>query len=255
MSPLNPDRFTEAAARKVLSADATALPKVTTGAIESIRLLRVARESAVKARSVALVQLQGVLITAPAQLRASITAKGARGKAAQCASFRPDLTRVDEPLQAAKVTLRSLSRRFTFLNEEVHEIDYQLDTLVAKAAPTLLGRLDIGTQSAAQLLITAGENIDRLSSEAAFARLCGVAPAPASSGKTQRMRSHRGGDRQANRALHLIVVCRLRYDQRSRDYMDRRRAEGLSKKDVIRCLKRFVTREVFRDLTEDLLSN
>jgi transposase len=244
----------EAAARKVLSGDANALPKVTTGAIESIRMLRIARESAVKARSAALVQLQSVLITAPAELRESITAKGVRGKATQCASFRPDLTRVDEPLQAAKVTLRSLSRRITFLNEEVHEIDHQLDGLVANAAPTLLSQLGIGTQNAAQLLITAGENIDRLSSEAAFARLCGVAPIPASSGKTQRMRLHRGGDRQANRALHLIVVCRLRHDQRSRDYMDRRRAEGLSKKDVIRCLKRFVAREVFRDLTKDLLS-
>jgi transposase len=137
---------------------------------------------------------------------------------------------------------------------ETPGIANQLDTLVANVAPTLLSRLG-GKQHAAQLLITAGENIDRLTSEAAFARLCGVAPTPASSGNTHRMRLHRGGDRRANSALHMIIVCRLRYDQRTIDYMNRRRAEGLSKKDVIRCLKRFVAREVFRDLKVDLLRN
>ena len=245
----------EAAARKVLSGDATALPKVTTGTIESIRLIRIARESAVKARSIALVQLQDVLITAPAQLREAITTKSARSKVTQCGALRPDPGRMDEPLQAAKMTLRGLSRRITFLDEEISNIDRQLDTLVTNVAPTLLSRLGIGTQHAAQLLITAGENIDRLTNEAAFARLCGVAPTPASSGNTHRMRLHRGGDRRANSALHMIVVCRLRYDQRTIDYMNRRRAEGLSKKDVIRCLKRFVAREVFRDLKRDLLRN
>jgi len=115
--------------------------------------------------------------------------------------------------------------------------------------------MGIGTQHAAQLLITAGQNIGRLHSEAAFARLCGVAPIPVSSGHTHRMRLHRGGDRQANSALHMIAVCRLRYDPRTIDYMNRRRAEGLSKKDVLRCLKRFIAREVFKDLKLDLHPN
>jgi transposase len=113
--------------------------------------------------------------------------------------------------------------------------------------------MGIGTQHAAQLLITAGENIDRLRNEAAFARLCGVALIPVSSGYTHRMRLHRGGDRQANSALYMIAVCRLRYDPRTIDYMNRRRAQGLSKKDVLRCLKRFIAREVFNDLKADLL--
>jgi transposase len=189
----------EAAARKVLSGDASALPKVTTGTIESIRLIRIARDSAIKARSIALVQLQDVPITAPAQLREVVTAKSARSKAAQCGALRPYLGRMDEPLQAAKMTLRGLSRRIKFLDEEISDIDHQLDTLVANVAPTLLSRLG-GTQHAAQLLITAGENIDRLTSEAAFPRLCGVAPTPASSGNTHRMRLHRGGERRANSA-------------------------------------------------------
>jgi len=116
-------------------------------------------------------------------------------------------------------------------------------------------KVGVGTHNAAQLLITAGQNVDRLTSDAAFARLCGAAPIPASLGQSQRMRLHRGGDRQANRALHMIVVCRLRYDQRTKDYMIRRRPEGLSKKDVFRCLKRFVAREVFYDIRKDLLQN
>jgi transposase len=243
----------EAAARKVLSGEASALPKVTTGVIESIRLLRIARESAVKARSVALVQLQDVLITAPAMIREQINAKSGRGKSSQCAKLRPDTTRLSEPAQAVKMTLRSLAKRIQILEEEIALLDAGLDPLVKQSAPTLLTRMGIETQHGAQLLITAGENIERLSNEAAFARLCGVAPIPVSSGYTHRMRLHRGGDRQANRALHMIAVCRLRYDPRTIDYMNRRRAEGLSKKDVLRCLKRFIAREVFKDLKVDLL--
>lgn len=245
----------EAAARKVLSGEASALPKVTTGVIESIRLLRIARESAVKARSVALVQLQDILITAPVALRESINAKGGRGKSSQCAKLRPDTTRLSEPAQAAKMTLRSLAKRIETLEEEIAALDGQLEPLVKQIAPTLLTRMGIGTQHAAQLLITAGQNIGRLHSESAFARLCGVAPIPVSSGHTHRMRLHRGGDRQANSALHMIAVCRLRYDPRTIDYMNRRRAEGLSKKDVLRCLKRFIAREVFKDLKLDLHQN
>lgn len=126
---------------------------------------------------------------------------------------------------------------------------------VRAVAPTLLSCLGVGTQQATQLLITAGQNLERLRSDGAFARLCGVAPGPVSSGQTKRMRLHRGGDRRANQTLHLLAVARLRLDQNTRDYMERRGAEGLSKKDVLRCLKRFIAREMFNALKADLLSN
>lgn len=242
----------EAAARKVLAGDATTRPKTTTGAVESIRLLTVARNSAVKARTAALVQLQDVLVTAPAHIRDHITAKGGHAQATQCARFRADMTRLDDPAQAAKLTLRTLAKRIHALDDEIAALDAQLEKLVTETAPTVISRLGIGTGHGAQLLITAGQNIDRLGSEAAFARLCGVAPIPVASGRTHRMRLHRGGDRQANRALHMIAVCRLRYDPRTTDYMQRRLAEGLSKKDILRCLKRFIAREVFNDLKTDL---
>lgn len=242
----------EAAARKVLDGGLRTLPKETTGAIEALRVLRVARESAVKARSAALVQFQDLLTTAPAGLRESLSHQGTRTNVSLASSWRPDVTRLADPAQAIKMALRAIGRRVHALDEEIAIVDAQLDRLVAEAAPTLISRVGIGTQHAAQLLVTAGENIDRLTSEAAFARLCGVAPIPASSGQTHRMRLHRGGDRQANRSLHLIAVCRLCYDQRTIDYMTRRQAEGLSKKDVLRCLKRFIAREVFHDLVHDL---
>ena len=132
-------------------------------------------------------------------------------------------------------------------------MDVRLARLVAKCAPTLTACRRIGTQHAAQLLITTGHNIDRLEIDGAFARLCGVAPVPISSGKSNRMRLHRGGDRKANKTPHLITVARIRTDPRTQIYMERRRAEGLSKRDVIRCLKRFIAREAFNALKQDLL--
>jgi transposase len=233
----------------------TAIPKMTSGAVESIRMLTVARNSAVKARPTAMSQLQDILVTAPAQLREQITVSGTRRKAALCRKFRPDLSRLCNPVQAAKLTLKSLAQRIEQLDAEVSAIDAQLDELVAAAAPSLVSRVGIGTGHAAQFLITAGQNITRLRSEASFARLCGVAPIPVSSGRSHRMRLHRGGDRQANRALHMTAVARLRFDAHTIAYMNRRRAQGLSKKDVMRCLKRFIAREVFSDLTRDLTAH
>ncbi|THJ64926.1 IS110 family transposase [Arthrobacter echini] len=219
--------------------------------VESVRFLTVARNSAVKARSAALVELQDVLVTAPAHVRDQITARGGHAQATQCAKLRADIIRLDDPAQAAKLTLRSLAKRIHGLDDEIAALDAQLHKLVTQTFPTVVSRLGIGTGHGAQLLITAGQNIDRLGSEAAFARLCGVAPIPVASGKTHRMRLHRGGDRQANRALHMIAVCRLRYDPRTTGYMQRRLAEGLSKKDILRCLKRFIAREVFNDVKTD----
>jgi transposase len=244
----------EMAARKVLSGEARALAKDTTGAIESIRLLKVARDSAIKSRLVALLQLRDVLVTAPAELREHVDAGGGtRHRLNRAAALRPDLAHLDCPLQAAKFALRDLARRVKMFDDEFKEIDACLAPLVARCAPTLLGCRGVGTQHAAQLLIIAGQDFERLTGEAAFARLCGTAPIPVSSGKTNRQRLHRGGDRRANMTLHLIVVARLRLDPKTRAYRERRRAEGLSTRDIIRCLKRYVAREAFNALKQDLL--
>nr|AIU93862.1 hypothetical protein LRS1606.428 [Rhodococcus sp. NS1] len=186
----------EAAARKALSGESTAVPKDTSGPVEAIRTLSVTRDSAVKARSSALVQLRDLLITAPSELRESLTSKTLHGKASECIRLRPDRTRLHEPAQATKMALRTLSHRILALDREIADLDAALEQLVTAAAPVLTSHLGIGVGHAAQFLITAGQNIDRMHSEAAFARLCGAAPVPVSSGKTHRMWLHRGGDRQ-----------------------------------------------------------
>ncbi|MCC5949927.1 MAG: IS110 family transposase [Nitriliruptoraceae bacterium] len=243
----------EAAARKVLSGEATGLPKDTTGIVESIRQLRVVHQSAVKARSAALVQLGQLIVTAPAELREHLSErKTLKGKATVCARLRPELTRANEPLQAAKIALRSLGRRIADLDDEIRALDRQLDELVAQAAPRTTALFGVGTHNAAQLLCTAGENIDRIHDEAAFAHLCAAAPIQASSGKTQRHRLNPGGDRAANRSLHMIVVVRLRYCERTKLYMKRRTVDGKTKREIMRCLKRYIAREIYTTLRHDL---
>jgi transposase len=246
----------EMAARKVLSGEASAQAKDTTGFVESIRPLKLARESAIKNRTMALLQIRDTLVTAPAQLRENVeSAGGPRHRVNRAGALRPDLEHIGEPLQAAKFSLRLLSRRVKFLDEEIATIDAHMSGLVETCAPHLLSCPGVGVQHAATLLITAGQNLERLHNDGSFARLCGVAPIPVSSGKTHRMRLHRGGNRQGNKTLHLIAVGRLRFDPKTQVYMERRRAEGLSKSDVIRCLKRFIAREVFNALKKDLLPN
>lgn len=242
----------EAAARKVLSGECAVVPKDTGGAIESIRHLRVAREGAVKARSAALCQLGDLIVTAPAELRESLLCKTLVGQARQCARLRPDPERLAQPLHAAKCALRSVALRIVALEKEVSQLDQALETLVRRAAPRTTSLLGVGTQHAGQLLVTAGQNIERLTSEAAFAHLCAAAPIPASSGLTRRYRLNRGGDRSANRTLRMIAVVRLRYCPRTRTYAARGMAEGLSKREIIRCLKRYIAREVYGALRADL---
>jgi hypothetical protein len=159
---------------------------------------------------------------------------------------------VHEPLQAAKLALRSLARRVRELERERVDLDRQLEQLVGSAAPRTVDLFGVGTQSASQLLITAGQNIDRLKGEAAFAKICGAAPIQASSGRTSRHRLDYGGDRQANRALHMIAVCRLRYCPRTRAYAQRRSTEGLNRREILRCLKRYIARETYHTLRADL---
>lgn len=244
----------EAAARKVISGEATVIPKDTTGAVEAIRQLQVARHSAVKARSAALCQLGELLTTAPAAVRETVTRqrKTLEGQATVCARLRPDMTRLDDPGQAARFALRGVAQRIVALRREIAAYDTHLDALIADVAPATSALLGVGTHHTAQLLVTAGQNIDRLHSDGAFAHLCGADPIPASSGKTIRHRLNPGGDRDANRALHMIAVVRLRYCERTRAYAERRRAEGKTNKEILRCLKRYIARQVYRTLVADL---
>jgi transposase len=243
----------EMAARLLLAGKATVTPKQTDGIIESIRTLRVARNSAVKSRTAATVQIRDLIITAPQPLRDQLAdPKTLRGKATICARFRLSERNLSRPVHAAKFALRSLAQRIEILDHEIESLDQQLEQLVAAAAPRTTQLLGISTGHAGQLLITAGQNIDRLNGEASFAALCGSSPIPASSGKTTRHRLNPGGDRQANRALHLIAVCRLRYCQRTRAYAERRVREGKSQREIMRCLKRYIAREVYNTLRADL---
>jgi len=236
------------AARAALARKATGVPKAQDGRVEAVRILRVARSSAVKARSQATNQLKALLVTAPVDLREQLRHLTTTTLVAACARLRPTGD-IADPEQATKTALRRLARRHQHLSEEITGADTDLRTLVAAAAARLLALPGVGPEVAGQILVTAGDNPDRLRSEAAFAHLCGVAPIPASSGRTHRHRLNRGGDRGANNALYIVVLGRLRYDSRTRAYAARRTTEGLSKPEIIRCLKRYVARELFTALT------
>ncbi|MGW9419769.1 IS110 family transposase [Cellulosimicrobium funkei] len=237
-----------AAARAVASNRATGTPKTRDGIVEAVRSLRVVRRSAVKARTQALNQARQLVVTAPERVRAGLRGLSVKELAIRSARLRPagDLA---DPVQAVKFALRRLGRRILALDEELQELDVELKALTGRAAPELLELKGVGPDVAGQLLATCGDNPDRLGSEAAFAHLCGVAPLPASSGRRDRHRLNRGGDRAANHALHTIVLSRMRWDERTRAYVERRTGQGLAKKDIMRCLKRYVAREVFQVLT------
>ena len=233
----------EAAARAVLAGEAAGVPKSGDGQVESIRTLRAVRRSAVKARTQAANQLRGLVVTAPEGLRQRLRGLSTKVLASTAARFRPG-HRPNSPEEATKFALRSAARRYRSLSEEIAELDAQLARLVAEVAPDLVALPGVGTDHAAALLMVAGDNPERLRSEASFASLCGVSPVEASSGKVVRHRLNRGGNRDANRALHLICVVRMRIDERTRRYVARRTAEGKSRREVMRCLKRYVAREV-----------
>ena len=233
----------EAAARMVLASETAGEPKSGEGQVEMIRTLRAARHSAVKARSQAANQLQSLLVTAPENLRNRLRTLSTKKLVAVTARFRPGKDPGDVET-ATKFALRSVAHRYQQLSREITELNMQLDRLVAQAAPGLSCLPAIGTDHAATLLITAGDNPHRLKSEASFASLCGVSPIEASSGKVVHHRLNRGGDRDANRALHLICIVRMGHEQRTKEYVARRTAEGKSKREILRCLKRYVAREV-----------
>src|SRR5215203_5935115 len=240
-------RDAEAAARAVLAGDTAGVPKSADGRVEMIRVLRAARRSAVKARTQAANQLRGLVVTAPDELRHRLHSRPTKQLVAAAARFRLGGEPGDVET-ATRFALRSVAQRYRALSMEVSKLDAQLDRLVTEAAPELVCLPAIGTDHAATLLVVAGDNPERLRSEASFASLCGVSPVEASSGKVVRHRLNRGGNRDANRALHMICVVRMGSERRTRSYVARCLAEGKSKWEIMRCLKRYIAREVYRVL-------
>ena len=235
----------EVAARSVLAGQSTAIPKTADGAVEMIRQLKVARDTAVKARTVAMITLKQIVVRAPAPLREALQDLTDRSLLTRCAGLRPGP--LDTPTASTKHTLRALARRWTTLAEEIATHDRHLERLTTETSPTLRASFGVGAHTAAEMLILFGDNPDRIRSEAAFAKLCGACPIPASSGMTTgRHRLNRGGHRQANAALYRAVIVRLRFHQPTVNYVARRTADGRTKRDIIRCLKRFLAREIYQ---------
>jgi transposase len=233
------------AARAALHGRRTTIPKSKDGAVEALRVLRVARAHAVRERRSALQLLRMTIVSCPEELRDQVRNLTRMQLIRTLAAWRPDVSNATDPVTAYRVALKSLARRYLELSDEIADLDELINPIVEALAPQLLTRVGIGIEVAGQMLVTAGDNTDRMKSEAAFAMLCGVAPLPASSGMTQRHRLNRGGDRQANRALHLAVVSRLRLDPKTQAYVAKKTTEGHSKLEIIRCLKRYLAREIY----------
>jgi transposase len=238
----------EAAARAVLAGRATATAKTGDGPVEMARMFKLAKDSAVKSRTQAINQLKAVLVAADPALRESLSGLSSRVLIRRCAQL--DTGVPTDATSAAAWTLRLLAHRIGCLTKEIDDLNARITAAVTAHTPQLLECNGVGPDTAATLLITAGDNPQRLGSEAGFAALCGVSPVEASSGKTQRRRLNRGGDRQANAALYRIALSRLRWDHRTRDYLDRRIAEGKTPREAIRCLKRYIARELYQLITK-----
>jgi transposase len=236
-----------AAARAVLSGEASGQAKSRDGWVEALRVLLVAKRSARTARVKALTQMRQVVYSAPEELRAKLRGLPISAFVPKCQGLRP--SRATDPVCAAtKASLSSLAHRVGDLEAELEELDALITPVVKSNAPALLAIRGVGIDTAASLLVAAGDNPERLRSEAAWAHMCGVSPLEASSGKVTRHRFNPGGNRQANSALWHIVITRLASDPASQAYMERRVKEGRSKREVIRVLKRYVAREVFHAL-------
>ncbi|WP_241987907.1 IS110 family transposase [Cryobacterium sp. TMT1-66-1] len=236
------------AAESVLAERGTSTPKSKDGPVECLRVLRAARTSSMKARTISINQIKGILVSAPEQVRS-------RFRALTSAQLIPALERsrpmgnLTDPDNVTALTLKKLAARYQFLEREILDTDKALAEILRDCAPLLRDVPGVGIEVASQLLVTVGDNPERIATEAQFAALVGVAPIPASSGKTSRHRLSRGGDRAANAAVHHVVVSRLATDSRTREYAARRTAQGKTKKEIMRCLKRYVSRELYRQLT------
>ena len=217
------------AAHAAFSGKRTVTPKTRDGMIESLRVLKACRKTAVAARRAALQMIHNTIICAPEELRDSLRTLTRMQLIRTLAAWKPYLSGYRQVASAYRISPKSLGRHYLELHDEIADLDAMIRAIVAELAPALVARSSVGTETAAQLLLTAGDNSDRVKSEASFAALCGVSPVPASSGKVTRHRLNRGGDRAANSALHIIVTGRLRTDPRSRTYVTRKIAEGHSR--------------------------
>ena len=237
----------ENAARAALSGQATAQPKSDDGPVEAIRMLGVVRRSAIKARTQTINQLHALVVTAPEQVKHQLGELTPKARVKVCAAFRPRPD--DTTIAYAKQALRILARRYQTLTAEITELDTQINRLCVRANPALLATPGVGADTAATLLVAAGDNPHRLHTEASFAALCGASPVQASSGRTIRHRLNRGGNRQTNNALWRIAITRMSYDQTTIAYVQKRQTEGKTRRETIRCLKRHIARQIYHLLT------
>jgi transposase len=237
----------EAAARAALNGEATAAPKSQDGIVESIRALRVVFCSTRNARTRISNQLRDLIVCGPEQLRRDLEDLDTPARIERAARFRPG--ELIGPTEGTKAAMRTLARQYQALTADLDELRGQLDELTARANPALRQAVGVGPDVASILLIAAGDNPDRLTSDAALAALCGASPVEASSGKVTRHRLNQGGNRQANHALWRIAMVRLTCDPATHAYAQRRRAEGKSHREIVRCLKRYIARQVYRLLT------
>lgn len=242
----------EAAARAVLNGEATAIPKAADGIVEAIRAMRVVFCSTRNARTRIANQIRDLLVTAPDQLRETLEPLDTDERVARAARFRCGES--PDPTEATKVALRTLARQHQMLTTDLDDLRARLEELTAQANPALRRAVGIGPDVASILLVAAGDNPERLTTDAAFAALCGASPVEASSGKHIGHRLNKGGNRDANHALWRIVMVRMTCHQPTKDYVARRRAEGKSQRFIIRCLKRFVAREVHQLLLHPQLA-
>jgi transposase len=236
----------ETAARAALSGEAMGVPKSQYGVVEAIRILRLERRSAIHARTQAANQLHAVVSTAPESLRAKLRNLSISALVLRASSFR--VSRAVDVATATLSVLHGLARRWQQLHREVRQIDRKLESLIKATAPDLFALRSVGADVAGALLVAVGDNTERLNHESSFASLCGVSPIDASSGRQHRHRLNRGGNRDANRALWVIAFVRLRSDPRTKIYAEKRTREGLSQMEILRCLKRYIAREVFKHL-------
>lgn len=241
----NDDLDAQNAAHAAFAGKRTVTPRSRDGMVEALRVLVACRKTAVTARRVALQMIHNTIVAAPDGLREQLRAMTRMQLIRTLAAWRPDLSAFRDVEGAYRISLKALGRRYLELHDEIADHDTMIAAIVTDLAPNLIARNSISYNGAAQLLLTAGGNPERMRSEASFAALCGVSPVPASSGKTIRHRLNRGGDRAANSALHIIAIGRLRTDPRTKAFVARRVAEGHSKLDAIRTLKRYIAREVF----------
>ena len=230
------------AARAAQSGRARGAPRGRDGTVEAIRALMVAKRSARNERTQAINQARSLIVTGPDELRARFAGHTPAQLVTDLAAMRPRPG--DVPGYATRIALRELGRRAQFPGTQIGHLDELIVPLAGARAPSLLALHGVGPDTAALLLIAAGDHPERLRSEAAWAHLCGVAPIPASSGKVTRRRHGPGGDREANHALWRIVITRMGSHPATRAYVDRRSKEGLTEKEIIRCLKRYVARQV-----------